>query len=191
VAEVKAAQQRMTAEEFLAMPDDGQLHELIDGEVVSMPPAGDDHCVRESVIMGYVAHWVYEHHLGVVHMSNAGFLIRRDPDTVRSPDGAFTQASRRANQPVRGYTDTVPDLVLEVVSPSDRKPQVLAKVGDWLEAGVKVVWLLWPDKRVLLVYRDIHQVTVLTAEDTLTCEDLLPGFALPLKRALDPAGDAA
>jgi Uma2 family endonuclease len=169
----------VTADELLAMPDDGLRRELLAGRVVTMAPAGDGHGRSELQVVGALWHHVRTQGLGVVWPADTGFVLGRDPDTVRSPDGAFTVAAR---VPPRGtgYCEVVPDLVLEVVSPSDRLREVLGKVGEWLDAGVRVVWVVWPARRQIDIYTMDGAHAVLAIGDALTCPDLLPGFALPV-----------
>jgi len=73
---------------------------------------------------------------------DTGFKIERDPDTVRAPDVAFVVRERLAHIPDEGYAELAPDWVAEILSPSDRPGEVLEKVGQWLGAGVRVVWVL-------------------------------------------------
>lgn len=79
-----------------------------------------------------------------------------------------------------GYFPMAPDLAVEVLSPDDRPGEVLAKVADWLEAGSTIVWLVDPDRRTVRVYRADGTESVLSATDSLRCDELLPGFLLPL-----------
>ena len=169
----------VTADELLAMPDGGGLCELIEGKVVEMAPAGDDHGRASMSLMAEVLVYARQRDLGSVWSGETGFLLRRDPDTVRCADGAFIVAWR---VPPRSshFCQVVPDLVLEVVSPRDRPKDVLGKVAEWLAAGVHVVWVLWPRRRKLVVHHETGDMQTFGPDDTLTCEDLLPGFALPL-----------
>src|ERR1035438_1679141 len=179
MAEPRTARALVTAEELLAMPDGGGLCELIDGVIVPRTPGGCWHGALGMEVQ--MSLWLYakEHHAGRVMPSNAGLWLRRDPDTVRCADASFTVVSRVP--PVSdGYYAVVPDLTVEVVDWWEHATHFLAKVGEWLEAGVRVVWVVWPQREQVLVYRDFDKVEKLGPDDTLTCEELLPGFALPI-----------
>jgi len=185
VAQTEAGQKLVTAEELLAMPDDGMRRELIAGEVVEMAPAGGEHGQLAMDLMTVVGGWVRANRLGRCFAAETGFRLASDPDTVRAPDGAFIRADRVPQPIPASFMTVMPDLVLEVVSPDDRRREVLAKVGDWLEAGVQVVWVLWPAERRMNIFRSVSDVTVLEEADNLTCEELLPGFALPLRELFE------
>jgi len=167
----------VTAEALLAMPDDGLRRELVAGEVVTMAPAGWEHGRVAHSLQLLVGNWVRTHALGAVVTAETGFVLRRDPDTVRAPDLAFIATDRLPEPGFGGFPEVVPDLVAEVASPSDRVADVMAKVGDWLQAGVRLVWVLWPEERRISVFRSGSDIALLCEGDTLTCEELMPGFA--------------
>ncbi len=168
---------RMTIEEFELTYADRRA-ELIDGEVVEMAPASEEHGDIELGIMSAVRQHAQQYNLGRAVGASTGVILSRDPDVVLQPDGAFIAAtSGRAGS---SYVLGSPDLVLEVVSPNDRAVAVKRKILRWLEAGVRVVWVVWPATATVEVWRGRDRVETLSRTDTLTCEDLLPGFALPL-----------
>ncbi|MBI2298104.1 MAG: Uma2 family endonuclease [Armatimonadetes bacterium] len=171
----------LTAEEFAALPDNGMKQELIAGEVVEMPPASFGHGEVCHAIMRELGLWVKQHHLGRCSTNDPGIVIARGPDTVRAPDGAFYRAGRLPEPLVIPYPDIPPDLVVEVVSEHDRHGDVLAKAGQWLSTGVQVVWVAWPSTTRITVYGPGDEIRLLGREDVLTCESLLPGFALPVR----------
>lgn len=175
-----ATDRLVTAADLLAMPADGQRRELIRGRLVTMPPAGYEHGAMGMRLMVQVGHWALTHDLGEVCMAETGFHVEFDPDTVLAPDGAFIARDRLPADPEAGFGTIVPDLVFETVSPGDSRRQVEQKARLWLAVGAKVVWILWLRQRQLHVWRADAQPLVLGPDDTLTGEDLLPGFALPL-----------
>lgn len=185
MAQTEPGRKLVSAEELLAMPDDGVRRELIAGELMEMTPGGGEHGQLAVELMTVVGGWVRTNRLGRCFAAKTGFRLASDPDTVRAPDGAFICAARVPEPIPAGFMTVVPDLVLEVVSPNDRRRDVLAKVGDWLEAGVQVVWVLWPEERRLTVFRSASDICVVESSDTLTCESLLPGFALPLRELFE------
>jgi len=184
VARTEAGQKLVTADELLAMPDDGMRRELIAGEVVVMTPAGGEHGQLAMDLMAEVRSWSKQQQLGRCFAAETGFRLASDPDTVRAPDGAFIRAARVPEPIPAGFMTVMPDLALEVVSPDDRKREVLAKVGDWWKRRSRCLGL-WPAERRMNDFRSVSDVTVLEEADTLTCEELLPGFALPLRELFD------
>lgn len=111
---------------------------------------------------------------------DSGFTLSRDPDTVRAPDVAYISRERCDGTVPDGYADFAPDLIVEVQSPFDRPGPLLAKIGDWLDAGTRVVWVIDPRTLGVAIYREDGTHTVLEGDDVLREETLLPGFALPL-----------
>ena len=118
--------------------------------------------------------------LGVVTGAETGFLIARDPDTVRAPDVAFVRAERVPTNPTPGFFQGPPDLAVEVLSPSDRASEVLAKMRDWLQAGCLAVWLVDPATKTVSVCRDKTPMVTLGLSDDLTGDDVVPGFSFPV-----------
>jgi Uma2 family endonuclease len=120
-----------------------------------------------------------QHRLGKVYAAETGFVLSRDPDTVRAPDAAFVVAERAAVQESRdGFFDGAPDLAVEVVSPSETEESIHAKVLDYLHAGTRLVWVIHPEAQTVTEYRSLSQIRVVTAEERLDGHDLLPGFSV-------------
>jgi Uma2 family endonuclease len=99
---------------------------------------------------------------------------------VRAPDVGFVRRGRVPDPVPSGYAELAPDLVVEVLSPDDRPGQVLAKVGDWLEAGVKLVWVVDPERRLAHIYRADGSESVIDDTEMLDGEDVVPGFGCRL-----------
>ncbi|MBI4312583.1 MAG: Uma2 family endonuclease [Chloroflexi bacterium] len=167
----------LTAEQLAGMPDDGRRLELVKGELVEMPPTGGDHGEASFNIAMLLGIFIKEHHAGKGYGAETGFVISHDPDTVRAPDVAFISRERLQAGPQQGFVTTIPDLVGEVVSPSDTAPTVQAKVEDWLSVGVRIVWVVYPNTRSVVVYQPDMTARVLTYGDTLAGDPVLPGFA--------------
>jgi Uma2 family endonuclease len=170
----------MTAEELFGLPDDGLRHELVEGELRTMTPAGSEHGRVAARITARIVVHAEEHGLGEAYAAETGFVLRRDPDTVRAPDVAFVAFDRLPQGTVSGFGDLAPDLVVEVVSPSDRASEVSSKAAMWLDAGVRLVWVVDPQARLAAVHHPGGLVTVLREDGVLDGEDVLPGFRLPL-----------
>lgn len=176
----------VTAEELsrLSFPD--KQVELVRGElVVREPPAGWHGGISNGVAYRLTG-FVREGGLGAVFGQDTGFQIASDPDTVRAPDTAFVRRERLSEIPRRGYPRLAPDLVVEVLSPDDRPGEVLAKTGEWLDAGVRLVWVLDPEARQARVHRPDGSLALLGAEDELEGEDVLPGFRCHVAELLEP-----
>ena len=179
---VVASVKRATEDDLRATPQDGQKYELVDGQI-RVSPTGARHsriCVNLTIAL---ATFVRARKLGEVLDSGVGFRL---PDgNVRSPDASFTAAHRLTDHPLTDdFSEVVPDLAVEVLSPSERPRHVLDKVGEYLEAGVRLVWVIDPRKAKAVVYRSLSDVTEVMADDDLDGEDVLPGFRVRLSDLL-------
>jgi Uma2 family endonuclease len=170
-----------TAEELLCLPTVGRRLELVQGKVYEMAPAGGRHGHIAGTALILVGSHVRKNQLGRVFTAETGFILRRDPDTVRAPDVSFVPQDRMKEEDIPdGYIDVVPDLVVEVVSPSDRRREVREKVEEWLRAGVRLAWVIYPVTRSADVYRSPDDISHLSEDDVLDGEDVVPGFACRL-----------
>ncbi len=177
-----AVQTRLvTAQELERMPQNDRRVELVKGVIIEMPPAGNAHGGVGMSLAWRIAAYVEEHALGRVYLAETGFILSYNPDTVRAPDIAFVSA-RRLEQQTReaGFFDGAPDLAVQVVSPDDTDTEVQEKVIEYFNAGSKLVWILRPRFKTVTVYRSPTDVRVLTRQDTLDGQDVLPGFGVPL-----------
>jgi Uma2 family endonuclease len=169
----------MTAEELARLPDDGHRYDLLRGELLRMGPAGGEHGEIALDIGARLHTFVKAQQLGKTYAAETGFYLARDPDTVLGPDAAFVHRDR-VPPPAerRGFVPVVPDLAVEIVSPSDSASDVLDKITSYLDAGVRVVWLVEPRRRTLTVYHADRSARILRADDELDGGDVLPGFRL-------------
>lgn len=172
------AQPRLTADEFYeAAPRIGRS-ELLRGEVVRLTPTGGEHGLVAARIVARLALHADARGLGYVFSSETGFVLATDPDTVRAPDAAFVSHQRLAGQPPpREFVPFAPDLAVEVVSPNDRPKQIEAKVRDYLTAGSRRVWVVYPSSTTMHVYDSAGSVRILHRGEVLTDDELLPGFS--------------
>lgn len=145
-----------------------------------MSPAGYERGVIVGNVHTYLATFVKQRSLGIVTAAETGFVIGRDPDTVRAPDVGFIRAERVPRVRTRGFFQGPPDLAVEVVSPTDRAGDLLSKVQDWLSAGCRAVWVVDPASQTISVYHGSHETALLAIGDELTDDELLPGFRLPV-----------
>jgi len=142
--------------------------ELVEGELIRTSPAGFEHGSITLRLTWRIARHVEENRLGIVCAAETGFLIDRNPDTVRAPDLAFvTQARIDEIGSVKGYWPGCPDLVAEVVSPSDTYSEVQAEALAWIEAGCHVVWIVDPKQKQVVEFRSETAIRIFTVKDRL------------------------
>jgi Uma2 family endonuclease len=176
----------MTADELLEMRDDGRRYELIEGELVELVPPGAAHGFVASNSSGILRGFVRPRGLGVVFGAETGFVISSAPDTVRASDAAFVTSDRlpEGGLPV-GYLRLAPDLLAEVVSPSDTASEVHHKVCVWLNAGCRLVWVIYPETRSVTIYRSMEDVRILGPDDILDGVPVLEGFSIRVSELFD------
>lgn len=172
----------LTAEEFRALPDDGRRLELERGRIVEMTLPTPRHGYVRGNVVGILRAHVKATDLGRVVSNDSGIVTERSPDTVRGGDVAFYSYQRLPKGPFPpGYLDVMPELVFEVLSPSDRWKDVLAKVTEYVKADVAVVCVLDPERETLYVYSADQPPRVLTAEQEWTLPEILGELKVPVR----------
>ena len=167
----------MTAEQLMRMPKDGHRYELVSGELRTMSPTGAQHAALIWRLAELLGPFVRKHDLGLGMGGDPGFVLSRDPDTVLAPDVAFISRERLATNPAGpAFWRGAPDLAVEVMSPNDRVHEVDEKAKAWIEAGVRMVWVVNPAWRTVTVYRSATDLKTLTEDSDLDGQDVLPGF---------------
>jgi len=169
-----------TAEQLFEAGDIGRC-ELVGGELRQMNPAGNEHgrvTFNLALLLG--AH-VKKLDLGAMYTAETGFILGRDPDTVRAPDIAFIHSDRAPDRNAPGFVTVVPDLVVEVNSPSDRASDVSARVMQWLQAGCTLVWVVDRAPRTVTSYEAAGHADVIDESGVLTGGDVIPGFEVQLR----------
>ena len=169
----------ITAEQLLTMGDIGRC-ELVDGEIIKMAPAGAQHGNYSNQFAWRITSHVIANDLGIVYGAETGFIIARNPDTVRAPDVAFIRKTRVPTEEVPGFFPGPPDMLVEVVSPDDRRSEVVAKARQWVASGAASVWIVDPRTRTVEVHRANSPPVLFQRGDTITDEPTLPGFVLKL-----------
>jgi Uma2 family endonuclease len=170
-----------TADELLRMKDDGYRYELVRGELVRMSPAGEEHGGIGSTIMLHLGGYVRTHHLGKAYALETGFILSRQPDTVRAPDVAFVRAERVVR--TTHFVSGAPDLAVEVISPNDTYTAVDAKIREYLAAGTRAVVIVNPRNNTVRVHR-LSGITEVT--DVLEVDDVVPGWKMTLEEIFEP-----
>jgi len=172
----------LTAEQFFDLPDDNMRHDLVRGEVWSMSLAGREHGVIAMRLGMWVMAFVEERGLGEVSAAETGFILARNPDTALGPDVAFVRTERLPQDTDESRLWPVaPDLAVEVYSPGDRAGEMATKVRAYLDAGVQLVWVVYPKRRVVVAHEPAGVERTLGDDDTLDGGSVLPGFSHPVR----------
>lgn len=172
--------QLMTADELLHSSVPDKSLELVRGVLVVREPPGWWHGHLAARLLFLLGQHVYPRRTGMLFGQDTGFLIERDPDSVRAPDLAFVAAARASAIPRHGYVPFAPDLAVEILSPTDRPGEVLEKVAQWLTAGTRLVWVIDSDRGNARVHRADGSIDIVPASGSLDGEDLVPGFTCRL-----------
>jgi Uma2 family endonuclease len=171
----------VTVEELEQMPDDGNHYDLIRGELICMSPTGEHHGEIVATIAAHL--WLHARASGTGKVLGAetGFVLARNPDVLLGPDASFVRFDRL--DPARdraGFLQLAPDLAVEVISPSDRAGHISAKVMEYLDAGVRILWLVDPRRQIVTVYTPDRTARIFGVEEVLDGGDVLPGFSLTI-----------
>lgn len=178
-----SGQRAFTADELLRLPSGRARYELVRGQLRVMTPAGHLHGQVAMKVGHRLAAFVEAKGLGRTYAAETGFVLSRDPDTVRAPDAAFVTAAHLASVSLspEGYFPGAPDLAVEVVSPSESRAAVSQKADDWLYAGCLVFVVLDPARNTGAVHRAGQLVESLASDDSLSIPELLPGWSVTLR----------
>lgn len=164
-----------TVEDLLNMPVDGLKHELVDGEIV-VSPTGYLHSEITTRISHILATFLDGHPIGRVLSSDVGIWFPNG--NLRSPDVTFVRNEKRPKgDALYDFAKFVPDLAVEVLSPNDRPRHVAQKIGEFLECGVPIVWLVDPAKKTVTEYRSLSEIQLYAGDDVIHAEPVLPGFS--------------
>jgi Uma2 family endonuclease len=172
------ATRQVTVEEFAEMPLQG-IWELVDGEPIELAPAAGRSGWISGNIYRLLASHVRQSQLGWAFPPETGFILFEDRQTVRSPDAAVVLGHRLGELP-DSFVPMAPDLAVEVLSPSDRMADALAKIAMFLQAGTPLVWLVNPATRTIVVFQSEMDPVTLAGSATLDGGDVLPGFSVPV-----------
>lgn len=176
-----------TAEELLSLNRGLARSELVRGEAKALNPPGFQHGVIVNRLSSLLTNVVNRDGRGIILGAETGFILSRNPDTVRGPDVAFVARERieRIGIPV-AYFPEAPDLAIEVVSPGDTVTEVEAKAEDWIKGGTRLLWIVSPRSRTVTVYQSLAHISVLTENDVLDGMAVVPGFKCRVSDLFQP-----
>jgi len=177
---IAVAPTQYTVEEFLELPEH-ELYELVDGRLEEINVSNLSSAVAVKVI-ARLDNYVSSRKLGWVFSSESYYrCFPKKIRNARKPDVSFIAQERLpANWMEEGLFSIAPDLAVEVLSPNDKAYKVMSKTREYLEAGVKLVWEINPQERLILIHRLDGTVAKLKETDTLSGENVIPGFACPV-----------
>ena len=179
----------ITADELFQLSSDGVYAELIQGVLHETMPPGIEHGEITIDLAAELRNFIKPRQLGRL-IVESGIWLEFDHDTVRSPDIAFFTPERMpARERITGYSQYIPDLVVEVKSPNDSRQYVYDKSRMWLSHGVRLVWAVYPDTRTVEVHQTGAAVSVVAADGALDGGDVLPGFGCELALIFGPDED--
>jgi len=185
---------KMTAEEFYEWANrpenDHALFELEDGEPIEMPSPGEAHAMVCWFVIKVLTEYVVRRGAGQLLTNDCGLIVRRSPDTVRGPDVILFLESRTLDQANRGHVDRVPTLVVEVFSPSDRPGKLNRRIDQYHRRGIPLVWVIYPEERIVNVCRPNEFPKVLDDTDELTGNGVLPDFSCKVSEFFTLPGQA-
>ena len=176
------ASKPLTIEEYLKLPQDDRPTELVRGNVVVMGYSKPRHGQVCANLVFLLRVWLKDHDLGQVACNDTGVVTERNPDTLRGADVAYYSYARvpKGPMPRKTFLSVSPEIVFEVLSPDDRRPEVLAKVAEYLKVDVLRVVVVDPQRNEVIVYSPDGPEQLLHGDDTLSFPDLLPDFSAPL-----------
>jgi len=158
----------------MRLPDDGYKYELVDGEL-KVSPSGLEQEDIGITLANHLKNYVASRNLGRVYGSNAGYRLPNG--NVRAPAVSFIRQERLPEgKSPRGFADFPPDLAVEILAPGDKPKDLAEKIGEYLEWGVRLIWLVDPDAHTVTVYRSLTDVHTLGPDNELSGEDVFPGF---------------
>jgi Uma2 family endonuclease len=168
----------MSAEEFFEwwqLPENADKRwELDRGEVVEMPCQGELHGVVSALVVFHLWNYIFRRGRGYLCCNNTGLIVAREPDTVRGPDIMLFDENRSLEAMSHTFVERVPNLVVEVLSPTDQLTAINRRTSQIVQRGVPLLWLVDPVFRGVTVYRPGQILRVLDETDEITGQDVLP-----------------
>lgn len=183
---------RMTADQFwewCARPEqENKSFELDEGEVIEVPPPGERHGTLCLWIGHLLLNYVLGRGQGGVTSNDTALIIEENPGVVRGPDLMVFADSRSYNRLSPGPVRRIPQLVVEVASPSDSWSSLIRRVEQYLTRGVPLVWVVDPEAQTVSVFRRDEHPRILSDQDELTGNGELPGLSLRISTIFQTPG---
>ncbi|HEY7349111.1 MAG TPA: Uma2 family endonuclease [Ktedonobacterales bacterium] len=179
----------MSFEEFERLPDDGWHYELVRGRLIRMPPPGGQHAKIAAKLMAALLTYAEQSNLGDV-LGEMGFRLQIPGESKPielEPDISFVRTGRAPAPDSPEYPKAwslAPDLTVEIASPDQYRPEMAEKARQYLAAGVRIVWVLWPKRQQVDVWRAGYDIPIdtLALNEALDGLEVLPGFSYPLSK---------
>ncbi|MBW4579000.1 MAG: Uma2 family endonuclease [Tildeniella nuda ZEHNDER 1965/U140] len=167
-----------TDEEFMALSSGGHRYELIDGDLADRDNSGMEHGGIGSFLGGLLAIHVRQRKLGTVCDSSTAFTLKSG--NKRSPDVSFVAKERLKGlkRPPRGFFQGSPDLAVEILSPNNTVEEIHDKIVEYFENDTRLVWVIHPDEKYVLVYHSPEPDRFLRSQHVLEGEAIVPDFAI-------------
>jgi Uma2 family endonuclease len=177
----------VTAEELERYSSEDRRSELVEGRIVRMSPVGFAHGRTVVRLIGLLDPHVRARGLGLV-LTEVGFKLASNPDTVRAPDVAFVRRDRIPTPRPRGFLRGPADLAIEVLSPDERRSEIRAKTAEYLDAGVIVVLIVDPERRMIAAHRRLSApILAVSPDEMIELGDVVPDFTLRVGDVFDVA----
>ena len=181
-AAVESTQRIWTEGELQALPEDGYIHEIVNGELVMSPKNNFQHgdiCIRLSFAL---ESFNRAHKLGVVLDSSTGFWMKNR--NCRAPDISFIPKERLKRLGFRRHTRQffpgAPDLAVEILSPNNTRAEMDERLADFFSSGTQLAWIIHPQEQFVEICHSPVQRKILGSGAVLDGEQLLPGFQYPI-----------
>jgi Uma2 family endonuclease len=182
LSQIQTAPRTWTEDDLESLPEDGFLHEVVDGQLVMSPKNDFFHgriCLR---LASALEHYAIEHRLGLVLDSSTGFWMANR--NCRAPDVSFVTRERLValgfDPSARKFFPEAPDLAVEVLAPANSRQEMDARLRDFFDSGTRLVWIIQPEPQSAEICRSITHRQLVGPGGFLDGGDLLPGFRYPL-----------
>lgn len=174
----------MTDVELAGLPADPFHYELLHGRLLRMPPPQEEHGDLGGKILVALGIFCKQHHIHGKVRTEVGYLLSAPdaPATVFAPDVSYLAPDRPAGEKQGAYRREAPDIAVEIVSPSQFRPEMTDKARIYLAAGVKLLWLVWPATQTIDIWQQgsSEPIARVGIGDNLDGRDILPGFSVPV-----------
>jgi len=171
-----------TEADLQALPEDGFIHELVDGELVMSPKNDFYHGGICSELLTALHTFVRANRLGMVLDSSTGFWMKNR--NCRAPDISFVSRARLTalgfKRSTRAFFPGAPELAVEVLSPNNTRAEIDRRLRDFFESGTRIAWVIDPEAQRVEVCHSLTSRQLVGSGGLLEGEDLLPGFSYPI-----------